>query len=139
MAAVSLITAVAAIGDKFAIERSTTTIYLALNTAGAIVILAVCDLCLRNRRTPYVRNELAALTTDQWLLLGSLGLIQLVTQVTGFIAVNVTVNTSYTIAIRNLNIVLASLVALMLYRESMSRYKLLSYGLSALGVVMIAL
>jgi drug/metabolite transporter (DMT)-like permease len=139
MAVISLITAVAAIGDKYAIERSTTAIYMALNTAGAILVLVVCDLIFKNRWVPSIRNELARLPGKQWLLISCLGLVQLATQTSGFIAVNVSSNTSYTVAIRNLNIVAASLVALVLYHESVNRYKFISYGLSALGVVMIAL
>jgi|GEM_PF-2722091 drug/metabolite transporter (DMT)-like permease len=139
MAAISLITAAAAIGDKFALQRSTTSIYFTLNSIGALLVLVVFDLIYSHYKPSSVRQELSRLPRSQWILLGSLGVIQLANQITGFAAVNAATNTSYTVAIRNLNIVVASLVALVLYRESVSHYKFLSYGLSALGVVMIAL
>ena len=136
---VSLITAVAAIGDKYAIERSSSSIYFALNSLGAIIILVIADLIFSWRQHPKPRYKFEHLPTSQWRLLFYLGLVLLGGQLMGFIASNVTVNTSYTIAIRNLSIVVASLLALVLYRESVNRYKFLCYGLSALGVVMIAL
>jgi drug/metabolite transporter (DMT)-like permease len=139
MAIVSVITAIAAIGDKFAIEHSTTIIYFALNSIGAFTVLLVSDRWPRAKKYPTVRSDLARLSDSQVRLLISLGLVQLMAQMFSFVAVDVSANTSYTIAIRNLNIVTASLLALVLYHESVNRYKLLSYGLAALGVVMIAI
>jgi len=139
MATVSVITAFAAIGDKFAIERSTASIYFALNSLGAVAVLMIGDLIITRRNRLSVRRELALLSPGEWKILIALALTQLITQVSGFAAINAAANTGYTIAIKNLNIVLASLVAVAIYRESVNRFKLLSYGLSALGVVMIAL
>jgi drug/metabolite transporter (DMT)-like permease len=140
MLVVSVITAIAAIGDKFAIQRSSTSMYMALNTTGAFIILAACDLIeSRNQGKHAFRKEMAGLSVSQWKLLAVLGLVQLGTNVSSFAAVNISPNTSYTIAIRNLNIVVASLAAVLLFHERVNRYKLLSYGLSALGVVLIAL
>lgn len=140
MLIVSVFTAVAAIGDKYAIEHSNATIYFALNSLGAFLVLFVSDIFFRRiKRYPTVRQELSQQTSSQWRMLCYLGLAQFVNQILGFVAVNAAANTSYTIAIRNLNVVVASLLALALYRESVNRYKLLSYGLAAIGVVMIAL
>ncbi len=139
MAAIGFITAAAAIGDKFAIERSSTSIYFALNSIGALLVLSVFDVVYSRRHVSHIRQELTHLPRHQWVILGMLGIIQIGNQISGFAAVNAATNTSYAVAIRNLNIVVASLVALVLYRESVSPYKFLSYGLSALGVVMIAL
>jgi drug/metabolite transporter (DMT)-like permease len=141
MGAISFITAAAAIGDKFAIQRSSTSIYLALNSIGALLVLGIFDLVYSRHQSSQrgLMQELSHLPRHQWILLGTLGAVQLANQISGFAAVNAATNTSYTIAIRNLNIVITSLIALVLYHESTNRYKFLSYGLSAIGVVMIAL
>jgi drug/metabolite transporter (DMT)-like permease len=139
MAVISVITALAAIGDKFAIERSTTSIYFALNSLGAVLVLIISDMLLGRKRGGQVRSELSNLPSREWKILLVLGVTQLFTQISGFAAINAAVNTGYSVAIKNLNIVLASLIALAIYHESISRFKLISYGLSAIGVVMIAL
>lgn len=139
MLVISIITAIAAIGDKYAIQRSTTSIYFAINGIGAVIVLVICDFVLTRKSGWKLQQELGGLHSNQRWLLIWLAIIQLVVQIFGFIAVNISPNTSYTIAIRNLNIVVASLIALFILRERVSRYKLISYGLSALGVIMIAL
>ncbi|MFI5271199.1 MAG: EamA family transporter [Candidatus Saccharimonadales bacterium] len=139
MTIISIITALAAIGDKYAIEKSSTQIYFALNTIGAIVILFLCDGVLHMRQNKSFFGQLKNIPPGETRALFILGIVLLACQVSGFMAVNSAPNTSYTIAIRNLNIVLASLTALVIYKESTTQYKLLSYGLSAAGVVMIAL
>jgi drug/metabolite transporter (DMT)-like permease len=141
MAAISFITAGAAICDKFAIQRSSTSIYFALNSIGALLVLGIFDMVYSRHQASQrgLLQELRQLPSHQWVLLGSLGIVQIANQISGFAAVNAAPNTSYAVAIRNLNIVATSLIALVLYHESTNRYKFLSYGLSAIGVVMIAL
>jgi drug/metabolite transporter (DMT)-like permease len=139
MAVISLTTALAAIGDKFAIERSTTNIYFALNSLGAILILLISDLYFTRKHSPGIQKELTHSSKAKWIMLGGLGITLLANQLIGFAAINAAANTSYTIGIRNLNVVVASLIAIVLYHESVNRYKFISYGLSAIGVVMIAL
>lgn len=141
MGIISIITAIAAIGDKFAIERSSSSIYFALNSLGALLILMIADVIYTNRKRPEAahNHKRGRLPASQWGFLVCLGIVQLGGQLVGFDASRAAANTSYTVAIRNLSIVLASLIALVLYRESVNRYKFLSYGLSAVGVVMIAL
>ncbi len=140
MLVVSLITAAAAVGDKFGIEHSSVSIYLALNVTAAVIILVICDMIAVSKQLVRpLRQEIQGLYRSQWLVLVCLGFLQTASILLSFIAVHVSANTSYTIAIRNLNIVVASLAALYLLREHINRYKLLSYGLSALGVVMLAL
>ncbi|HXE09987.1 MAG TPA: DMT family transporter [Verrucomicrobiae bacterium] len=140
MLTVSLITAAAAIGDKFGIEHSSVSIYLALNVTGAVILLVLCDLiAIRRRAARPLKTEAAKLSGRQWTLLACLGVLQIMSIVLSFIAVHISVNTSYTLAIRNLNIVAASLAAVLLLHEHLTRYKLISYGFSALGVVMLAL
>lgn len=140
MLIVSLIAAAASIGDKFAIEQSGVSIYLALNITGAVIVLALCDLiAVRKHAVQPLKPEMTNLSRNQLVMLLGLGLLQLLSIILSFVAVNITANTSYTLAIRNLNIVVASLAAVVLLGEHVNRYKLLSYGLSAIGVVMIAL
>lgn len=140
MLAVSVITAAAAIGDKFGIEHSSVSIYLALNVTAAALLLMFCDLvAVRRRAARPLRTEIEHLSGNQWRLLAWLGVLQVSSIVLSFVAVHVSANTSYTLAIRNLNIVAASLAAVLFLHEHANRYKLLSYGLSALGVVMLAL
>ena len=138
MFAASIITALAAIGDKYAIEKSS-SIYFALNSIGAILVLFLCDYLLQMRKKPTFFSELSHIPRKQIVTLVLLGIVFVLTQLIGFAAVNKAMNTSYIIAIRNINIVLASLIAVVLYKESITRNKLLCYGLSAIGIVMIAL
>jgi drug/metabolite transporter (DMT)-like permease len=140
MLVVSLISAAAAIGDKFGIEHSSVGIYLSLNVTGAVVVLIVCDLMtVRRRAARPLRAEFGSLSGSQWSLLGCLGILQTAAIILSFVAVHVSANTSYTLAIRNLNIVAASLAAVLLLGEHLTRYKSYSYALSALGVVLLAL
>lgn len=140
MLIVSLITAAAAIGDKFGIEHSSVSIYLALNVTGAALLLIACDfLAIRRHAARKLRVEARLLSGAQWGLLASLGILQTTSILSTFVAVHVSANTSYTLAIRNLNIVAASIAAVILLNEHLNRYKLLCYGLSALGVIMLAL
>lgn len=140
MLIVSIIAAAASIGDKFGIEHSSVSIYLALNVTAATLLLMFCDfLYARRRAARSLSAEIKRLSGSQWKLLVWLGGLQVSSIILSFVAVHVSANTSYTLAIRNLNIVAASLAAVLLLHEHADRYKLLSYGLSALGVVMLAL
>ncbi len=140
MLVVSLIVAAASIGDKFGIEHSSVSIYLALNVTGAVLLLIACDLiAVQRRAVRSLRSEVKRLSASQRRLLIFLGVLQVLSIVLSFVAVHVSANTSYTLAIRNLSIVATSLAAVLLLHEHANRYKLFSYGLSALGVVMLAL
>lgn len=140
MLVVSLITAAASIGDKFGIEHSSVSVYLALNVTGAVIVLIVCDFIAVHRHLVRpLRAEFSVLPAKQWLLLGMLGILQTLSIIFSFIAVHVSTNTGYTLAIRNLNVVAASLTAVILFKEHFNRYKAYSYALSAAGVILLAL
>jgi drug/metabolite transporter (DMT)-like permease len=140
MGVVSLITAVAAVGDKFAIERSSTSLYLALNTVGALLVLGFCDvMTVRRQDSRTFWREMGRLSNSQWRVLISLGVLWFMAQILGFVAINISPNVAYVQAITSLDIVVASVAAVLLFHERFNRHKLFCYGLSAFGVVMIAL
>ncbi len=140
MLIISLVTAMAAIGDKIAISHSSPLAYLALNMTGAFLVLAMCDAIVNTKHVNHARHmvKLKPATNMVWLLL-IMGSLYLLTQLLSFVAIDLAPNTSYAVAVRNLNIVVASLAAIFLFHEELTRYKLLSYGLSAGGVILIAL
>jgi drug/metabolite transporter (DMT)-like permease len=139
MLVVSIITAVAAIGDKFAIDRSSIAVYSSLNMVGAFIVLFASDLFFSPKDLKHEARETLASIRYSWVVILSMGLLLLMAQITGFAALKYAPNSGYAVGVRNLYIVLASVIALRIFHERTNRYKLLSYGLSALGLIMIAL
>lgn len=139
MAVVSVVTALAAIGDKFAIDNSSAFIYMALNMLGAVGILLAADLILNRQKCRHIKRELQTLKGRPARRIVVLGILLLIIQVSSFTAIALGPVTGYVVAIRNLSIVLASLIAIWLFKEQFNRYKCYSYALSTVGLVLIAL
>lgn len=139
MLIVSLMTAVAVIGDKYAIEKSTASIYFAFNSIGAILVLFLCDFVVVKYNKKNFVKELKRISSKEYAALVLLGIVFAATQIISFYALYKASSTSYVVAVRNTNIVFASLLALVIYKEKVNRHKLTCYGLSAIGIVMIAI
>lgn len=139
MALVGAITAIAAIGDKYAIDQSTVFIYTALNMLGAIAVLLISDYIMNRYHPAAASVRLKNIKGKSASRIALLGILLLACQVISFTALSLGPVTGYVVAIKNLNIVLASLLAIWLFREKLTRYKTYSYALSAIGLVLITL
>ncbi len=139
MMAISLVTAIAAIGDKYAISHSSPLSYMALNLTGAFLLLALCDALLQttNSFQNVIPVEPKPKKNTLWLLL-LMGGVYLLTQLLSFSSLAISPNAGYAVAIRNLNIIVASIAAIILFKEKLNVYKSISYTLSALGLVLVA-
>ena len=139
MLIISIITAAAAIGDKYAIDASSTAIYFALNGLGAVIILLICDAVFSMNRDRTTAGKSLSISRNRVLMMISMGALLLATQLLGFAALSIAPVAGYAVGIRNLNIVVASLAALAVLNEPVTRNKIICYGISAIGVLLIAL
>jgi len=139
MLIISIITALAAIGDKFAIDRSSTAIYLALNSIGALIVLIICDLFLNRKNIHNIKSEARNASKFSVYTMLFMGALMLATQFLGFAALSLAPVSGYAVGIRNLNLIVASVAALIVLHEPITKNKLASYGISVIGLIMIAL
>lgn len=110
---------------------------MALNLTGAFLILAVCDVVF-NITDKKDNKKIKGQKGTLWLLV-VMSSLYLITQLLSFVTIDLAPITSNTVAIRNLNVVVASVLAIFLLKEELTRYKMASYALSAAGIVLVAL
>lgn len=138
MAIIGIVTGIAAIGDKVAIDKSSALVYMALNLTGAFLVLVVCDFIFFHQESLTKKTRSKLSQKNILLIFVLMSSFYVLSQFLSFVAIEQAPVTSYAVAVRNLNIVVASLVAIFLFNEKLTKYKTVSYVFSAIGVLLFA-
>ncbi len=126
----SLSMAVGATLDKVAIGASNPYFYSFMNVAGGAAIMLILALIKRSNNATAIKQDL--------FLLFAMGVLQAVAFITRNLAIS-TGFVSYAIAIYSSNILLASVIGAIIFKEKITTNKIISLGMVLIGLMLFAL